>query len=80
MLRKIIKEKDLIITNSQVFDRRITTNEEAVDFHGNRENYASAFMYRIYDNDLKTFLKEIVEHITQKGGYSRRHIDRKRKI
>lgn len=65
MLRKIIKEKDLIITNSQVFDRRIT-NEEAVDFHGNRENYASAFMYRIYDNDLENILREIVEHINKK--------------
>lgn len=66
MLRKIIEEKDLIITNSKdIFDRRMT-NEESIDFHGNRENYSSAFMYRIYDKNLEKALKEIVEHINKK--------------
>lgn len=66
MLREIIKEKDLIITNSQdIFDRRMT-NEESIDFHGNRENYSSAFMYRIYDKKLENALKEIVEYINKK--------------
>lgn len=66
MLREIIKEKDLIITNSQeIFDRRMT-QEESVDFHGNRENYSSAFMYRIYDKNLENALKEIVEYINKK--------------
>ena len=66
MLREIIKEKDLIITNSQdIFDRRMT-NEESIDFHGNRENYSSAFMYRIYDKKLENSLKEIVKYINKK--------------
>lgn len=66
MLREIIKEKDVIITNSQyIFDSRMQ-NEESVDFHGNRENYSSAFMYRIYDKNLENDLKEIVKHINKK--------------
>ena len=52
MLREIINRKDTIITNSKdIFDRRMT-KEDSVDFHGNRENYSSAFMYRIYDKKL----------------------------
>lgn len=66
MLKEIINKKDLIITNSQdIFDRRMT-NEEAIDFHGNRENYSSAFMYRIYDKKLEKDLREIVEYINKK--------------
>lgn len=66
MLREIISKKDLIITNSKdIFDRRMT-NEESVDFHGNRENYSSAFMYRIYDKKLENDLREIVEYINKK--------------
>ena len=66
MLREIINRKDTIITNSKdIFDRRMT-KEDSVDFHGNRENYSSAFMYRIYDKDLENALKEIVEHINKK--------------
>ena len=42
------------------------TNEESIDFHGNRENYSSAFMYRIYDKKLENALKEIVEYINKK--------------
>lgn len=66
MLREIINRKDTIITNSKdIFDRRMT-KEDSVDFHGNRENYSSAFMYRIYDKNLENDLKEIVEHINKK--------------
>lgn len=66
MLREIINRKDTIITNSKdIFDRRMT-KEDSVDFHGNRENYSSAFMYRIYDKNLENALKEIVEHINKK--------------
>lgn len=35
-------------------------------FHGNREHYSSAFMYRIYDKKLENDLKEIVTHINKK--------------
>ena len=66
MLKEIINKKDLIITNSQdIFDKRMT-NEESIDFHGNRENYSSAFMYRIYDKKLENDLREIVEYINKK--------------
>ena len=51
--------------NQDIFDRRMT-NEESIDFHGNRENYSSAFMYRIYDKKLENALKEIVEYINKK--------------
>ena len=66
MLREIIKEKDLIITNSQdIFDRRMT-NEESIDFHGNRENYSSAFMYRIYDKKLENALNiTLIENVEE---------------
>lgn len=65
MLKEIIKEKDMIISNSQNFDNK-TEKEYITDFHGNRENYASAFMYRIYDRKLENILKKIVDYINNK--------------
>lgn len=66
MLKEIIQKMDLIITNSDsIFDKQMT-NEDSVDFHGNRQNYSSAFMYRLFDKELENDLKEIVTLINKK--------------
>ena len=66
MLKEIIQKMDLIITNSDsIFDKQMK-NEDSVDFHGNRQNYSSAFMYRLFDKELENDLKEIVTLINKK--------------
>lgn len=66
MLKDIIVNKHLIISNKDIIFDKTMTDEESIDFHGNRDVYASAFMYRIFDKDLEKDLREIVTLINNK--------------
>ncbi len=66
MLKDIIKKMDLIITNNDRTFEKAMPNEDSIDFHGNRQNYSSAFMYRIFDKELENDLKEVVNFINGK--------------
>lgn len=63
MLEDIILKRHLIIADeNRPFDSRMT-NEGSIDFHGNRDVYSSAFMYRIFDNELEKTLRQIVTFV-----------------
>ena len=74
MLKDIIVNKHLIISNKDIIFDKTMTDEESIDFHGNRDVYASAFMYRIFDKDLEKDLRAIVTLISNGRKKTESHI------